>query len=361
MELTKLKSLLIAKNATIKEAMQRLNQCAEKILFVVDEEERLVGAVTDGDIRRGLIKGTEFATRIENIMHHGCISLKHSGQDLEARAKRIIIDKKVEQIPVLDDNGSIVDVILWTDILTEKEHLTTKQLQPNQVVIMAGGKGTRLDPFTKILPKPLIPIGEKPVIEVIMDGYYKCGFHKFIYTLNYKKEYLKLFLKEGDFPYSIDYVEESKFFGTAGGLSLLKDKMEDTFFVSNCDSILDVDFEEVLDWHREHGAAITIVGCHNEVKIPFGVLEISDGRLDKILEKPSHDMIINTGVYIMEPHVISYIPEGEYMDMNQLIDLVSTKEKVTVFPVSGGWFDIGQWAEYKKSLQHLNEGFDELF
>jgi NDP-sugar pyrophosphorylase family protein len=220
---------------------------------------------------------------------------------------------------------------------------------------MAGGRGKRLDPFTRILPKPLVPIHDKPVVELIMERFHKCGFHKFIFTLNYKKEYLKLFLKENDFPYSIDLIEEEDFLGTAGSLSLLAGKITDTFFVVNCDSLLDIDFEQVLKWHKDHRAAITVVGSHAEVKIPFGVLKMHDGTLRKIMEKPVHDVIINTGVYVMEPRVIMRVPKAKKIDMNVLIDSVARKEKVMVYPICDGWFDIGQWGEYKKFLKEISD------
>lgn len=355
MDKTKLKSLLIPTDITIKQAMQKLGETQEKILFVVGKKDKLLGTINDGDIRRGLINGSNFDDNVGNIMHRDFISISMNTKNIENRAKQLMLDTKIEQIPVLNDNGEIVNVILWTDILREKKDSKSKHLHKNQVVIMAGGKGTRLDPFTKILPKPLIPIGNKPVIELIMERFYKYGFHKFIYTLNYKKEYLKLYLKESSFPYTIDWVEEDDFLGTAGGISLLKDKVKDTFFVINCDSLLDVDFEEILGWHKEHNAAITIIGCHNEVKIPFGVLKLSNGRLEKIVEKPVHDVIINTGAYVMEPQIISFIPDGKPIDMNKLIELVAEKEKVSVYPISTGWFDIGQWEEYRKSMEKLQE------
>ena len=353
MDKTKLKSLLIPRDTTIKQAMQKLNTNAEKILFVVDEEVKLLGTITDGDIRRGLINGLEFNNEVEKIMHQGFIAVRSDTPEVDDHVKQLMIKNKIEQVPVLDDKKRIVDVILWIDVLGERKPPESKKLHQNYVVIMAGGKGSRLDPFTKILPKPLIPINNKPVIEIIMERFYQCGFHKFIYTLNYKKEYIKLFLRENKFPYIIDWVEEDDFLGTAGSLALLKGKIKETFFVVNCDSILDVNFQEILDWHREHEAAMTIIGCHNEVKIPFGVLHLSNGRLEKILEKPVHDVVINTGVYIMEPHIISYISEGSQIDMNKLIDIVAKKEKISVFPIYGGWFDIGQWDEYKKSITEL--------
>ncbi|MFZ5906248.1 MAG: sugar phosphate nucleotidyltransferase [Nitrospirota bacterium] len=351
MDKNKLKSLLIPPDITIKQAMQKLDETAQKILFVVDDCECLRGTITDGDIRRGIISGLHFGDKIENVICRKFISISSDNLEIKGLARQIMIEKKIEQIPIINDEGLIIDVISWTDVIDEKSGL--RQLHPNQVVIMAGGKGTRLDPFTKILPKPLIPIGNKPIIEIIMERYYQNGFHDFIYTLNYRKEYIKLFLKEHNFPYKVSWVEEFEYLGTAGGLSLLGDSVTQTFFVTNCDSLLEVDFEKVLEWHKANKAAITIIGCHNEVRIPFGVLEISGGKLKRIKEKPVHDILINTGAYVMEPHVISYIPQKQKMDMNQLIELVSQKEKVSVYPIYSGWFDMGQWDEYKKSVETI--------
>jgi dTDP-glucose pyrophosphorylase/predicted transcriptional regulator len=354
MDKIKLESLLIPPGITIKQAMQNLNDTQERILFVVDRDNKLLGTVNDGDIRRGIIDGSKFNDKVKKVMQQNFISVVLEPEMIE-RAQQLMTSTKIQQIPVLDDKGIIIDVILWTDILKEKEQQIPAKVHSNQIVIMAGGKGTRLDPFTKILPKPLIPVGNKPVIELIMEKFYKYGFHKFIFTLNYKKEYIKLFLKENNFPYSLDWVEEDNFLGTAGSLSLLKDKVTDTFFVTNCDSLMDTNFENILEWHKEQKASITIVGCHNEFKIPFGVLELSNGQLDKISEKPTHDFIINTGVYVIEPHVISYIPKENPFNMNELIDLVVKREKITVFPIYGGWFDIGQLESYNKTLEYLRK------
>ena len=352
MQKNKLKSLLVPPDITIKQAMQNLNESAQQILFVTDEYLRLLGTVTDGDIRRAIIRGAGFADEIEAIMNRKFTFLRWKPTSLVEEAKELMVGKEIEQLPILDEEGVVVDVILWTDILDRKPHPAPTQLHTNYVVIMAGGKGSRMDPFTRIFPKPLIPIGNKTIVEMIMDRFHKSGFQKFILTLNYKKEYIKIFLHESDMPYSVEWVEEPVFMGTAGSLSLLKDKLKETFIVANCDSLLDVNVSEVLAWHKEQGAAMTVIGCYNEVKIHFGVLELGNGKLQRILEKPTHDVIINTGIYVMEPHVINYIDDGKEMNMDKLIGkLIEADENVTVYPIHSGWLDIGRWDQYKQALR----------
>lgn len=343
-------------SCTVKEVIQQLNKTGQKILLVTDKEDVLLGTISDGDIRRGLLAGIGFNDAANRIMRREYTALPFNTPNLKARAKQLMLERELAHIPILDAHGRIQDVVRWTDFLENGQD--RKQISPrdNAVVIMAGGKGTRLDFFTKVFPKPLMPIGDRPAIEVIMERFYKCGFHRFIYTLNYKKEYVKLFLKERTFPYQIDWVEEDEFLGTAGSLALLKDKLQDTFFVVNCDTLISVDFSEVLDWHKEHEALITVVGSHNEVNIPFGVLTLSNGRLDTIREKPVHDVIINTGMYVMEPRVLDYVVSGPPIDMNNLINMVAPREKVNVYPVYGrDWIDIGQWEEYRKGIQYLQD------
>ncbi len=351
MDKDQFEKLLITGDQSIKEAMQQIGPASAGILFVVDENRKLVGTLTDGDIRRGLLKGLRFDDKVAAVAFKDFVAVAEETPDLVRHVKRLIKETKNEQIPIVDKNGRIVDVILLIDMVAANgNHKAPTELRSNPVVIMAGGIGTRLDPFTKVLPKPLIPIGDQPVIEVIMNNFYRCGLHRFTYTLNYKKEYIKLYLAENNRKYRVDWVEEEDFLGTAGSLALLKGRLTETFFVANCDSLLNVDYGRILRWHARQKAMITIIGCHREYKIPFGVLQLADGKLEKIREKPVHDMIINTGVYVMEPGVLDHITEGKPMDMNQLIDKVSARDKVSVYTVYDGWLDIGQWKEYKQNI-----------
>ncbi len=353
MDKEKILSLSVYSDITLKESIRKLNETGERILFIVDNAGKLVGTLTDGDIRRGIVSGIDFSEKIEKIMCKNFVAFNCNVHNVMDKIKQIMLETMIDQVPIIDDSGKIVEIISWANILKEKKDLKQNVFYPNHVVIMAGGKGVRLDPFTRVLPKPLMPIGNKPIIELIMERFYQYGFSNFIYTLNYKKEYIKLFLKECKLPYSIDWCEESDFLGTAGGLSLVKSKINDTFFVINCDTVLEIDFAKALKWHKEQKSVITIIGCHSEFKIPFGVLELSNGKLDKIREKPVQDFIINTGAYLMEPRVFSYIPENRPIDMNQLIDIIIEKEEINVYPICTGWLDIGQLDEYNKIINKL--------
>lgn len=364
MDRIKLKSLLVSPDISVKQAMHKLNETAEKILFVTDKDDMLLGTITDGDIRRGIINGKQLTETIKVIMSKKFFSINSGNPDFKKEARDIMQRHFIEHIPIITDNGLIIDVISWLDCLSSESdnQADVKNMLHNTVVIMAGGKGTRLDPFTKILPKPLIPMHNKPIVEHIMDRFYKNGFNNFILVLNYKKEMIKNYFSENSLPYDIGFVEEGDYYGTAGGLSLLKNKLNETFIVTNCDTILEGDYIDFFKWHKEMNNVMTIVGSHKEVTVPYGVLNMSNGSLVGIDEKPKMDMFINTGTYIFEPAVFDFINEKECLDMDKLVVRVSEslKEKLGVYPHWGGWFDIGQWDEYRMSLKHIGEQTDEL-
>jgi dTDP-glucose pyrophosphorylase len=353
MVIKELESLLVSPGTTLKEAMEKLNTTSKKILFVTNARKVLLGTVTDGDIRRGLIHGLKFSDGIKKVMCQKFLAFSQDEPNKREKAKIVMREREIEQIPVLDGNGVIQDLLVWSDVFDSEKKVAVRALHPNRVVIMAGGPGTRLAPFTRVLPKPLIPIGEKPIIEIIMELFAAHGFQNFAFTLNYKKEYIKMFLKESGFPYTIDWVEEEVNMGTAGGLSLLKDRISETFFVSNCDVIVNADYEDILNWHKSYGNTMTLIGCHNEVNIPYGILEMHNGVLKNFVEKPRYDVLINTGVYVLEPEVLSLIPEDTATDMDSLIRAVAKTGKVSVYPIQSGWFDTGQWEEYRNTIKEL--------
>jgi NDP-sugar pyrophosphorylase family protein len=225
------------------------------------------------------------------------------------------------------------------------------------VVIMAGGEGARLQPFTNILPKPLIPLNDKTVIEKILDSFTDSGFCNFFLTVNFKGKILTAFFEELEPDYSIGFIEEKTPLGTAGSLHMLKEELQSTFLLTNCDVILNLDHGDLIDFHHENNCEITLVASAKKMTIPYGACEIDkQGFLSKITEKPSLDYLINTGLYVLEPSALKEIPDGEYFHMTDLIAKVKSKGKrVGVFPIEDdAWIDIGQWEEYRSALRKLS-------
>ena len=221
---------------------------------------------------------------------------------------------------------------------------------------MAGGKGTRLEPFTRILPKPPIPIGNKPIIEIIIDKFREYRIDRFYLTVNFKSKMIKSYFDELSPDYSLHYLEESKPLGTSGSLKYLEGQISETFMVSNCDIIIDADYNEMVKYHREQGNLITMVASLKHYHIPYGICEIENGgTLKGIKEKPEYGFLVNTGMYVVEPKALNYLKKDEPLDFTQLIELIQKDgQKVGVFPVSEkSWLDTGEWEEYKKSLDQL--------
>ena len=221
---------------------------------------------------------------------------------------------------------------------------------------MAGGKGTRLDPFTKVLPKPLLPIGDDPIIQVIMNEFISHGLDKFFITLKDKAKMIKAYFYDHDMGYDIKFIEETKPLGTAGSLKLLKNILDDVFFVSNCDIIVKSDYAEILYFHNKGDYLITLVGSMKQHFVPYGICEVEkDGKLESFLEKPTFDYLVNTGFYVIDPSVIKLIPEDTYYDMTDLIKALMNKGKrIGVYPVSEkSWIDVGQWKELNNALKDV--------
>ncbi|RPI72711.1 MAG: CBS domain-containing protein [Desulfobacteraceae bacterium] len=347
----------IRHDATIKDAMQQLTEQGIKILCATDENQRVVGTLTDGDIRRGISNGRDLKTGIKGIMNRRFFCINGNEQNAKQKAedlmKRHLIE--YEYVPIVDDQGRLTDIVSWHDYILAGPNPSKKCSWIEPVVIMAGGRGVRLDPFTKILPKPLIPLGEKPILEVIMDRFYGQGFHQFKVIINHKKEIIKLYFSENKQSYELELIEENEYCGTVGGLYLLKDKIQKTFILTNCDTLLEGDYGDFLNWHAESRNLITIIGSHKEVAVPYGVLDMNNGSLIKMIEKPKFDLFVNTGTYVMEPEVFDYIHSNENIDIDKLILKIQSHKanKVGVFPCWGKWLDTGQWDEYKNTLKTM--------
>jgi len=344
--------VIVKLGTPIKECLRIMNEAAMQVVIVVNNEDKLAGVVTDGDVRRGIIRNISFEEPIENIMNKNPISLRFPVE--KADALELMRKYSIRHIPIVNYRNEVVDLILWNDFLESTKMVYSHKDTP--VVIMAGGKGTRLDPFTKILPKPLIPLGERPIIEIIMESFSHYGFNRFIISLNYKGEMIKMYFSENPNNYCIEYIEEKDFLGTVGALALMEDKLQDTFIVSNCDVITDTNFDGLLRFHKENKSDATILGVIRHIKIPYGVLSMQNGNLAEILEKPEYSFIINSGIYVLEPDIVKLIEKGKPMDMTDL--LVSAREKglkVQVYTVTSSWFDVGEWEEYNKAVEFLKK------
>ncbi|MGV8058384.1 MAG: sugar phosphate nucleotidyltransferase [Smithellaceae bacterium] len=350
------KKLLIDSSIKIITALKLLDETADKVLFVVDQDNRLLGTLTDGDIRRYLLSGRSLEDAISEVYNKSPKALLDK-EYFQENAKKILLKYKLTMIPIIDEKKLLLNIVSWDKIFSEEKKKPKKRKNIKvPVVIMAGGKGTRLDPFTKILPKPLIPIGDKPIIELIMDKFHEFGMRDFYVTLNHKSKMIKAYFEEFKTKYGITYIDEKIPLGTAGGLKYLQGKISGPIFVSNSDIIIEEDYSKILKFHNNNRNEITIVASVKNYNIPYGVCEIENGGiLREIKEKPSLCFLVNTGMYIVNSTALNIIPQDEFYHITQLIqDLKNAGSKIGVFPVSEkSWMDIGEWEKYKEVLEYL--------
>ncbi len=342
------KDFLIDEECTIIEAMNQLDIVAKKVLFVL-RDAKFVGAITDGDIRRWILKKGNLDAKIKQIANYNPKFLYLKDKII---AKEYMKKYSIEAIPIVDKNKNIVSVASWND-----EEFETKKNLDIPVVIMAGGLGTRLYPYTKILPKPLIPIGEIPITEHIINRFYKYGCENFYLIVNHKKNMIKAYFNEIEKDYSITYIDEDKPLGTGGGLSLLKGKIDTTFILSNCDILIEEDYEKIYQYHKKEKNLITMICSLKNIKIPYGVIEIGEnGEIDNMREKPEISFFTNTGVYIVEPEVISGLKE-EAIGFPDIIEKYKiTGEKIGIYPISeNAWMDMGQLDGMEEMRKRLEE------
>jgi len=343
-----IEGIFIEKNISIKEAIKRLDATGRKILLVV-EENILIGTVTDGDVRRWILKNGDLNFEVHNIMNKSPIYLDISEKHL---AKELIKERHLEAVPILDNNKKVIDIISWNDSSVSNvcDNISTP------VVIMAGGKGTRLYPYTKILPKPLIPIGDISIAERILNRFVKFGCTNFYLTVNYKKNMIKAYFDELEKNYEISYVEEENFLGTGGSLSLLKGKINESFFVSNCDVLVDANYSDILNYHKENKNLITMVTSLKNYQIPYGVIKLSNqGQIVETTEKPEYDYLVNTGFYVLEPETLNDVPKDTFFHITDLINkYIEDGKKVGTYPITeNAWLDMGEMKEMDRMMERL--------
>jgi len=349
MDFNKISKRIISPKATLLSALKQMDSTETKLLIVL-EKNKFISVLSIGDIQRAIINNIKLNTNVSKILRNDII---FATEDMSFdEIKKIIIDNRIECMPVIDNEEKLVDVYFWEDVFGPIKRAPSKKLQL-PVIIMAGGKGERLKPITNVLPKPLIPIGERTIMEEIMIHFQDAGCKQFFISVNYKADMIKYYFKTlKNNRYNIKYFQEKKPLGTAGSLHLLNGKINSTFFVTNCDILIDQDLSEIYDYHIDNNNEMTIIVALKSYKVPYGTVTSGEkGMLLDLLEKPEITYMINSGVYLLEPHLLREIPENQFFHITDLIQVIlKRKGRIGVFPVSErSWKDIGEWDEYLKN------------
>ncbi|MBQ2921676.1 MAG: nucleotidyltransferase family protein [Tyzzerella sp.] len=337
---------------TIVEAMQKIDENEKGILFITTEDERLIGAVTDGDIRRWLIKTADLSSKVEKLMNKNPQFLYVGDRK---NAYDFMKKKMIHALPILDSEARVVDIALADE--KDFASINSRALENVPVIIMAGGKGTRLYPYTKILPKPLIPIGDIPILERIINRFYEYGVSQYYMTVNYKKGMIKSYFAELNPRYSIEYVEEDKPLGTAGSIQLIGKEFETPVIVMNCDTLIEADYEDIYEYHKKSGNAMTIVSALKNLEVPYGVLKTGEnGVITAFEEKPKLSYLVNTGMYVVDGAMLNKIPKDKFFHMTHLAEkLMREGLQVGMYPISEESFlDMGEFEEMRRMEDKLN-------
>lgn len=342
-----IEKIKIFATSSIKEAVKAIEAGALRIALVVDINNKLLGTLTDGDIRRGLLRKKTLDDIVEGVYFKNPVTAKKdcSREDLI----HLCTSNKIFQVPILDDDQKVIDLFVLDNNLLQKQH-------DNNVVLMAGGFGSRLMPLTKNTPKPMLHVGGKPVLQTIVEGFVYRGFTNITMCLGYKSNVIQEFFKDGSgFGAKIDYIVEEKRMGTAGALSLLNKHINKPFFVMNGDLLTNVNYEKMLNFHELHNAKATICVGQYDIEVPYGVVNVNDDEILSIEEKPVHSFFVNAGIYLLEPESLDLIPNNKFYDMPSLFqEMILKNNKMVSFPLNEYWLDIGRLADYKKANSEYN-------
>ncbi len=344
-----MKKITILKDLTIIQAMKKIATSGSRCLIVADKSNKLLGTLTDGDIRRAILKGKKLSDTI-SLIYNSKSNYLVKGKFSLKQAKKILLTKNHILLPVVKENLKIIDYLNWEKVFGENKKLKISNNIP--LVIMAGGEGKRLRPFTEILPKALIPLGNKTIIERIIDNFCEFGFKNFYISTLYKSQILKSYFNDIKKNYKLIFLNEKKPQGTVGGLAAHKKKFDETIFLSNCDILISADYTQMLKFHQNYKNDITIIVSTKSYKIPYGVCELDrKGKFTRIFEKPTKFHLINTGLYILNVKVLNLIPKNKFFHMTDLIKVLKNKKKkIGIYPIDeSNWIDVGQWPEYQEN------------
>ncbi len=345
-----IEDIIVRESNSILEVLRIIDKSFKQIAIVVDENKKLLGTVCDGDIRRAILKNISLDEPIKKIYSKKptVASINNSKEEI----LNICTSKKIHQIPIIDDKGNLVGL----EILDE---LIAKKIKPNKVVLMVGGLGTRLRPLTENTPKPMLKVGDKPILQTIVEKFSQYGYKNIIMCVNYKLDIIQDYFGDGsEFDVNIDYILEDKRMGTAGGLSLIDEKITEPFFVMNADLLTNVNFEHLHDFHITNNSLGTMCVQYYDFKVPYGVVNVENTKILSVKEKPTQKYFINAGIYMLSPECLKYIPHNQFYDMPTLFEkLISENQNVISFPLREYWLDIGHLEEYEKA----NKEYDEVF
>jgi len=347
-----IKDITISKNTLLKDVLKIIDQSSKQICLVLDENKKLLGTISDGDIRRALLSNISLDDTIENVYFKNPTVANIN--DSKEAILNICKIKKIHQIPIVDNNY----VIVGLEILDE---LIGTSIKKNRVVLMVGGLGTRLRPLTDSVPKPMLHVGGKPILQTIVERFSNYGFVEIIMCIGYKSNIIQDFFEDGSkFGVNIKYIHEEKRLGTAGALSLLTNEQtsKEPFFVMNGDLLTNVNFEHLLDFHLSNHSKATMCVREYDFQVPYGVVSIEDGMIKTIDEKPTHKFFVSAGIYVLNPPCIGIIPKNQYYDMSSLFEkMIEGNNKVISFPLHEYWLDIGQIDEYNRANQEYDVNF----
>lgn len=348
-----MKNLLVKKNIRLLTALNKLSLSGEKTLIVINKNQELIGTISDGDIRNKLLKNNNLNNNIEDTYNKKPTFLKQ-GKFSKKDVEDIFLKNHFDLIPIVNKKNVVVDYITWGNFF--KNSLTTNNFNKiDTLVIMAGGEGSRLKPFTNLLPKPLLPLNGKPIIDLIIEKFKKFNIDRYIFSVRSKSKILKAYLSEKNYK-NLHFIEEKKPLGTAGSLALMKKKIKNDFLLTNCDILTDINIESLYDTHYKNKNLITLVVSAKKLSLPYGICQLNEnGLFNNIKEKPVYNFFVNVGLYLINRKAISFIPSKKEFHMTDLIKTLKKKKlRVGVYLIQDEeWVDVGQWSEYKKALDKI--------
>lgn len=344
------RNAVISPQDSILKTIRVINESVLQIALVVTKDQRLLGTVTDGDIRRAILKNISLESSIQNIMNiHPTTSKVGESSKTVLSLMRM---KKLKHLPVIDDNGKLFDLLTLDEVLQRGEH-------NNPVILMAGGLGTRLRPLTEHIPKPLLKVGNKSILETILESFIDYNFRNFYISVNYKSEMIKQVFGNGEqWGVSIKYIDEDKRMGTAGALSLMPELPEESMIVMNGDLLTKVNFEQLLDFHEENESIATMCVREFQQQVPYGVVEFEGNRFMGVAEKPTNRYFVNAGIYVLNPIALNYIPRNQFFDMPNLFSSIKERDfNSVIFPIREYWIDVGRMSDFEQA----NSEFSDIF